>query len=587
VDFGHPEILGLLLLLPVLGFRLWRGRKRRERDWSSLAQSGRVLGEGSPAWLCVLACLIVALARPKWGYEPPLPMPPGHDVVFLVDTSRSMGVPDAVPNRLGAGVEAARSLVRALGNEPGDRAGVVAFAGRGVLRCPLTENLGAVTDVLGSLRPGDVRPGGTALGPALDAALRAFDEPEHADGRTIVLISDGEDLAGSWEPAVNRLRSAGVIVHAVAVGDAEQGHTVPAGREGRPIRWQRKPVLSKRSDAALEAVSRATGGALVRLGLAAVDLGSLYRERIAPIVRQKRAYVRLPERRERFPEFVLTALGFGILGCWPGWRAWTRLRVGVILLGVATLSMILGAGPRRNSPQGAIEAGQSVYAQRRFAAALSEFERAIALDPRAAVPRYDSAAALFQLGRYPEALARYREARERAGPALRTKIDYALGNVSLALGEVAPALEHYDRCLRSTARGADLDGVRRDAAVNRRFAEAQAQRAASSSSEPPEGAPPRPRAPQGKSSNSDNSKGHEGPEGAGKKADQPGEGEPGNRAPSGFFRTGGGGGSGSASRSTRPPEDRLATALNNIREAQQRRLSDEPATAADEQRKDW
>src|SRR4051794_11851219 len=135
-------MLGLLVFLPVLAIRLWRGRKRRDCDWASLGQSRRVLGENGPVWLCVLACLIGALARPRWGYEPPLPMPPGHDVVFLVDTSRSMGAQDAVPNRLGAGIEAARSLVDALGSEAGDRAAVVAFAGRGVLRCPLTENLG-------------------------------------------------------------------------------------------------------------------------------------------------------------------------------------------------------------------------------------------------------------------------------------------------------------------------------------------------------------------------------------------------------------------------------------------------------------
>ena len=44
---------------------------------------------------------------------------------------------------------------------------VVAFAGRGVVRCPLTENLGAVDSALQALRPGDVRPGGTDLGAAL------------------------------------------------------------------------------------------------------------------------------------------------------------------------------------------------------------------------------------------------------------------------------------------------------------------------------------------------------------------------------------------------------------------------------------
>ena len=77
------------------------------------------------------------------GRIPAPPLPPGRDVVLLVDDSRSMAAEDAVPDRLGVAVEAASSLV-ARSRQPGNRVAVVAFAGRGVLRCPLTEDLGAV-----------------------------------------------------------------------------------------------------------------------------------------------------------------------------------------------------------------------------------------------------------------------------------------------------------------------------------------------------------------------------------------------------------------------------------------------------------
>ena len=61
-----------------------------------------------------VACVIVAMAQPRWGRLAASLLPPGHDVVLLVDVSRSMGVEDAVPNRLAAAVEAAESLVNAL-----------------------------------------------------------------------------------------------------------------------------------------------------------------------------------------------------------------------------------------------------------------------------------------------------------------------------------------------------------------------------------------------------------------------------------------------------------------------------------------
>ena len=60
------------------------------------------------------------------------------------------------------------------------------------------------------------------------------------------------------------------------------------------------------------------------------------------------------------------------------------------------------------------------------------------------MPRYDAAATLFQMERYAEAADAYALARQTAGAALRTKIDYALGNTALALGDVTRG----DRALR-------------------------------------------------------------------------------------------------------------------------------------------
>ena len=159
--------------------------------------------------IAAVALLILALAQPRFGRSERAAAAPGQDVILLVDVSRSMGAEDAVPNRLAVAVDAASSLVEALAGDPASRAGVVAFAGRGVLRCPLTENLGAVSDSLKRLRPGTVRPGGTDLGAGLDAALDAFGQDEHAEGRAIVVFSDGEDHAEHWRSRLDRLAKAG------------------------------------------------------------------------------------------------------------------------------------------------------------------------------------------------------------------------------------------------------------------------------------------------------------------------------------------------------------------------------------------
>src|SRR5262249_53505220 len=158
-------------------------RLRRRRTWEALAQRGQAPREGTRWWLGSIVCLIVAMAQPRWGRLAGTPPPPGHDAILLMDVSRSMGVADAVPNRLGVAIDAAESLIEALADDQANRAAVVAFAGGGVVLCPLTENLGAVLETLHRLRPGTVQPGGTDLGAGLDAALEAVEPQEHAQGQ--------------------------------------------------------------------------------------------------------------------------------------------------------------------------------------------------------------------------------------------------------------------------------------------------------------------------------------------------------------------------------------------------------------------
>src|SRR5579883_1215686 len=97
--FVHPERLWLLVVWGGLVVWAIRGGWLRRRAWAALAQRGRPPREGAGWWLVAIAGLMLALAQPKWGRWGPPPAP-GHDVVFLVDVSRSMGVEDAVPDRL-------------------------------------------------------------------------------------------------------------------------------------------------------------------------------------------------------------------------------------------------------------------------------------------------------------------------------------------------------------------------------------------------------------------------------------------------------------------------------------------------------
>jgi Ca-activated chloride channel family protein len=169
-----------------------------------------------------------------------------------------------------------------------------------------------------------------------------------------------------------------------------------------------------------------------------------------------------------------------------------------------------------------------------------------------------------------------------------------LGNTALAQGDIPSAIASYDECLTSTGGGKALENVRRDAAINREFALAQARALAvpqgESSDEPKSQRPERRRGPDRPPGGDD-----QGPEG-------PPEGEPGGgnansdadgrggAPPAHRRRLGGAGGARPNSGSTRgnSPVDRLDAALDHIRAAQSRRVAEEPPpepTGGDA--KDW
>ena len=353
------------------------------------------------------------------------------------------------------------------------------------------------------------------------------------------------------------------------------------------------------------------------LGLASVDLGPLYQTKIEPAARRRREASRLAERAEGFPLVLIAALVFLLASCWPYGRGWgwtwhwswrwqrpvknlNPVRAAFV---IAMAGMLSGAGdvpskPRLETAAEAVARGQAAYNASHLDDALAAFETAIQREPQRAVPWYDAAATLYQLGRFADARQRYVEARKHADGFLRTKIDYALGNTALLLGDVPAAIASYDDCLESTATGAGLDTVRADARANRRYALEQ-PRPPAISQDDSSGDPPKSERPERRrNSNRRNDNGDspddqpetgQGGGGANPESDPNADGE--NKRPNPRRRRAGGAGGG---RSTAPgtqgdsPDDRLDAALDHIHAAQSRRLPDDPPPAtANDDRRDW
>lgn len=288
--FGEPAALAFLALAPAAAVLLWlRARRTRAALARFGARAGHLLErESRPRrraadgfLLAALLLLAVAAARPQWGREEREITLVGVDVLFAVDTSFSMDASDVAPSRM----ERARYIASALLDRiPGNRAGILVFAGSAFTQCPLTHDLGAVRTLLAGVATGAVENPGTNLAAMIEEAERAFERQESRH-RIVVLLTDGrqDDLRVTPVAEVAaQAEAAGITVLAVGVG-TEGGGTIPVPSEGGPTLMRDAdgaPIVNRLDVASLSELAARTGGAFFPVSPDDREIGGMA-ERIA------------------------------------------------------------------------------------------------------------------------------------------------------------------------------------------------------------------------------------------------------------------------------------------------------------------
>ncbi|MGA3266984.1 MAG: VWA domain-containing protein [Verrucomicrobiota bacterium] len=288
--FGHPQILWLLLLLPGLALFLWHSNRRRQMLLAQFIEL-RLLGTLTVGishtrrkvtfalLIAAVGLLIIALARPQYGFDLETVEQRGVDIVVAVDTSKSMLATDVTPNRLARAKLAALDLMQ---HAKTDRLGLVAFAGEAFLECPLTTDDTAFRQSVEALDVNTIPLGGTAFAPAINAALTAFKERDTY--KVMVLITDGEDNVGGALEAAKAAAKTGLKIYTVGVGTAE-GTLLQITDANGNSDYIRDPdgnvVKSHLDEALLRQIAGATGGFYLPLRPNTID--ELYAKGIAPL----------------------------------------------------------------------------------------------------------------------------------------------------------------------------------------------------------------------------------------------------------------------------------------------------------------
>ena len=315
-QFVHPQVLWLLLLLPVLA--LWRGRWGRpvalrmpstDDAIHAGARSRSKIG-GLMAFLGLLAfaLLIVALARPRHGRGSTEIEASGIDIVLALDVSGSMEALDfklegKPANRLDVVKQVVAEFI---GQRPNDKLGMVAFAGRPYLVSPLTLDHGFLAKRLADVKMGQVEDG-TAIGSAIAASVGHLRD-SNAKSRIIILLTDGVNNAGAVNPptAAEAAKALGIKIYTIGAGTRGEAPFPVRDAFGRTHLQTIKVEIDEEM---LRSIATATGGQTFR----ATDTDSL--AHIYRAINQLETTTRKLKKYQQYDELYLGFLmpGIGLL----------------------------------------------------------------------------------------------------------------------------------------------------------------------------------------------------------------------------------------------------------------------------------
>jgi Ca-activated chloride channel homolog len=272
MTFGHPYVLLLLLLLPVL---FWLKGKRGQPPafvYSSVqlvrgilnvtrTRSGAFLA--ALRWL-ILALLIIALAQPRFTHSETKVTASGVDIAVALDLSGSMASEDfqVGRERVNRLAMAKDVLKRFIEKRPSDRIGIVAFATQAYIACPLTLDHDFLMENLERLQLGLIDDSRTAIGSGLSTAINRLRELK-SKSKIVILMTDGVNNAGKVAPltVAEAAQKLGVKVYAIGVGVRGMA-PMPQFWGGRKVGYQMQPVDI--DEDTLQKIADMTGGKYYR-----------------------------------------------------------------------------------------------------------------------------------------------------------------------------------------------------------------------------------------------------------------------------------------------------------------------------------
>lgn len=312
--FAQSEYLLLLIIIPIViiifYFMRYKQRKRialfGDPDMvTALMPNKSVIRPHVKFYmqLAALFFLIIALAQPQFGTKEQSVKRNGIEVMIAMDVSNSMLAQDVQPNRL----ERAKQLLsKMVDGMVDDKVGLVVFAGDAYTQIPITCDYVSAKMFLSNITPGLVPRQGTAIGTALDMAIKSFGA-EDSSSRAIILITDGENHEDDAIGAAKLAKEKGITVHVVGMGKPE-GSPIPIeGTMSFRKDKQGNVVVSKLNETMCRQIAQAGDGIYLRADNTNTALRVLTKE-LDKLSKSEIETTVYADYNEQYQSFVVLAL---------------------------------------------------------------------------------------------------------------------------------------------------------------------------------------------------------------------------------------------------------------------------------------
>ncbi len=401
IHFAQAQFLLLILFIPFffVGYALFRKeRNRKIAKFGSPQLMAALMPERSKAkgWVRISFFAVawfffaIGLARPQMGAKIKESNRKGAEIMIALDVSNSMLAQDYSPNRLERAKLAISRLVDKL---HGDRIGLIVFAGQSFVQLPITTDYVSAKIFLNTIGTESVPVQGTALGDAINTAIKSFSSEAQMqqDNKAIILITDGENHEDDPVEAARMAAEVGIRVFCIGVGSPE-GKPIPYGPDGDLMKDREGNIVVTRLDEKiLEEVAAAGEGAYIRAGNTEFGLNPIIDD-LKELQEQQFKSVVFEDYEEQYMYFFAIALVFFLLEFFVGkMRVGRRMFAVVLLLGVTAVSAYAQTDKKE------VRKGNRFFKEGDYKEAEVEYRKALIKDSLSLAGNYNLANTLMEL----------------------------------------------------------------------------------------------------------------------------------------------------------------------------------------------